>query len=561
MISSGLSIKWIKGGAAVTEDSTRPVYVVNATANGTSILMFRSLQRSQTGLYACVASNNMGMSSSSVSIYGPPDNVANVSFSVDRGMVTLSWTPPASGPFTISYVVHYGLVNASLTSVDTTTSTIQLSGLQGRYVAYVVTVGKTLSTTVQSEPSEMVQFYVPSVDSTTSSAITNGTIAGAIVVFVLIGIAVMCFMTFCYIQRQKTHQMNNNAWVCDEIDQGCSAIELVPPISLPSNIDIPGSLREHDCLSNGYEVDPKWEYPREALQFSEMIHEGSSMVLYKGVAIGIKGEKPIEVAIKLRKQSASEDDVRASLFADMEYLASLGSHPNIVGLLRVCTVESPVCMILEYMCHGDLLGFLRASRGHHGMYTVFPCSDDDIPQVNLTSRDLMSIAAKIASGMAFLAERKVVHGSLCASNVLVGTSLDIKINLRGYELSRDSVWKWMSPETLFDGILNTSCDIWSFGVTLWEIVTVGGTPYAEILAEDLYQQLCNGLRLPCPSHCAQEVYDVMKACWDVEPLRRLSFDHLQARLDALSNSVLLDFGQYDNQQYSQFNDNSLTTLL
>ena len=59
------------------------------------------------------------------------------------------------------------------------------------------------------------------------------------------------------------------------------------------------------------------------------------------------------------------------------------------------------------MCHGDLLGFLRASRGHHGMYTVLPGKRELLPSLNLTSRDLINIATKIASGMTFLAERKV----------------------------------------------------------------------------------------------------------------------------------------------------------
>ena len=89
----------------------------------------------------------------------------------------------------------------------------------------------------------------------------------------------------------------------------------------------------------GEDVDPKWEFPRDLLELSEILYDGFSTVLYKGTANGIKSDKAIDVAVKFCKDQASEEDVRA-LFADMEQLASLGSHPNIVGLLRVCTVES-----------------------------------------------------------------------------------------------------------------------------------------------------------------------------------------------------------------------------
>ncbi len=71
------------------------------------------------------------------------------------------------------------------------------------------------------------------------------------------------------------------------------------------------------------------------------------------------------------------------------------------------THTEPIYVVMEYMCHGDLLGFMRASRGHHGMYTISPGIYNQPPCLTLSSRDLLSIGAKIANGMRYLADRKV----------------------------------------------------------------------------------------------------------------------------------------------------------
>lgn len=76
-------------------------------------------------------------------------------------------------------------------------------------------------------------------------------------------------------------------------------------------------------------------------------------------------------------------------------------------------------MVLEYMCHGDLLGFLRASRGHHGLYTVFPGKREQLPSLNLTSRDIINIATKISSGMMFLETKKVLTTTFVAMCAII----------------------------------------------------------------------------------------------------------------------------------------------
>ncbi len=87
---------------------------------------------------------------------------------------------------------------------------------------------------------------------------------------------------------------------------------------------------------------------------------------------------------------------------------------------------------MEYMCHGDLLGFLRASRGHSGRYTVSPGLGYQPPAINLYPRDLLNIGAKIANGMHYLADRKVCTSSnIHISSVqLVIISLVIYIYLK-----------------------------------------------------------------------------------------------------------------------------------
>jgi len=63
----------------------------------------------------------------------------------------------------------------------------------------------------------------------------------------------------------------------------------------------------------------------------------------------------------------------------------------------------------------------------------------------------------------------------------------------------------MAPETLFDGTANTTSDVWSFGVTLWEIVSIGGSPYFQMRPEDMRKVLEEGYRMPNPDHCSEEM--------------------------------------------------------
>ncbi|XP_026158502.1 fibroblast growth factor receptor 3 isoform X2 [Mastacembelus armatus] len=283
--------------------------------------------------------------------------------------------------------------------------------------------------------------------------------------------------------------------------------------------------------------DPKWEFPRTRLTLGKPLGEGCFGQVVMAEAVGIdkeKPNKPLTVAVKMLKDDATDKDL-SDLVSEMEMMKMIGKHKNIINLLGACTQDGPLYVLVEYASKGNLREYLRARRPPGMDYSFDTCK---IPNEQLTFKDLVSCAYQVARGMEYLASQKCIHRDLAARNVLVTEDNVMKIadfglardvhNIDYYKKTTNGRLpvKWMAPEALFDRVYTHQSDVWSYGVLLWEIFTLGGSPYPGIPVEELFKLLKEGHRMDKPANCTHELYMIMRECWHAVPSQRPTFRQL-----------------------------------
>lgn len=167
-------------------------------------------------------------------------------------------------------------------------------------------------------------------------------------------------------------------------------------------------------------------------------------------------------------------------------------------------------------------------------------------------KDLVFCALDVAKGCRYLESKRFIHRDIAARNCLLSSKGPGRVvKIADFGMARDIYRsdyyrkggkamlpiKWMPPEAFLDGIFTSKTDVWSFGVLLWEVFSLGLMPYTGLPNRDVMQLVTGGGRLDAPLGCPMPIYRVMADCWNPTPELRPSFSNLLDRLTACSQDA------------------------
>ncbi|NWT59045.1 LMTK1 kinase, partial [Erythrocercus mccallii] len=252
------------------------------------------------------------------------------------------------------------------------------------------------------------------------------------------------------------------------------------------------------------------------------------------------GISSTQVVVKELKASASVQDQMQFLEEAQPYRAL--QHTNLLQCLAQCAEVTPYLLVMEFCPLGDLKGYLRSCRGAEAM----------TPDL-LT---LQRMACEVACGVLHLHRNNYIHSDLALRNCLLTADLTVKIGDYGlshckykddYFVTADQLWvplRWIAPELIDEVHGNLlvvdqtkASNVWSLGVTIWELFELGSQPYdhysdRQVLAYAIKEQQ---LKLPKPQlklSLSERWYEVMQFCW-LQPEQRPTAEEVHLLLSYL----------------------------
>ncbi|CAI5527496.1 unnamed protein product [Closterium sp. Naga37s-1] len=274
-----------------------------------------------------------------------------------------------------------------------------------------------------------------------------------------------------------------------------------------------------------------WEIDNDQLKLQHKIASGSFGDLYRGTYCGQ------DVAIKILKAERLNDSLQQE-FAQEVFIMRKVRHKNVVQFIGACTKPPNLSIVTEFMVGGSVYDYLHKHRGSM-----------KLPMV-------LRVGMDVAKGMDFLHKNNIIHRDLKAANLLMDENDVVKVAdfgvarvkaNSGVMTAETGTYRWMAPEVIEHRAYDHKADIFSFGITMWEMLT-GKLPYPDLTPlQAAVSVVQRGLRPPIPKGTHPRLADLFERCWATNPADRPEFSEI-IRVIAEIAQELEEDGEADQQR-------------
>jgi len=277
------------------------------------------------------------------------------------------------------------------------------------------------------------------------------------------------------------------------------------------------------------ETSVKSDIDEQKIQIGHVLQHGAFGTLYEGIYPSTTSEgRNLNTPVVLKYLTVNREtraNVELDFFQEVKILRQL-EHPNIIGYIGSIVDGKHLCLVTQLATEGSLQKVLQ----HGGV---------------MSKQDVRTILLGIARGMRYLHEEKsIMHRDLKTANILITNRLEAKIS--NLSLAREFTgdgssaytvetgsYRWMAPEVIAHLKYNAMIDVYSFAITLWEIITRGQTPFDDLNpVQAAVAVVQRGARPLVPQKCDPLFADLLKRCWKTDPETRPRFREIVTLLEA-----------------------------
>lgn len=354
------------------------------------------------------------------------------------------------------------------------------------------------------------------------------------VVLLLIGIGLLIIL------RKRIHMV--------QLQRGSQSM----PLSLSEpcmEIENSGFLQDEDERVDYYSNLKRklWNIPRDLLDIdiSCVVGVGSYGKFTRGKVQQHGAHTPGLVQVILDRELEKPD--KKLMLQELDLLIKSNEHENLIAFIGICETSTTLFVVLQDI-KMTLKELLLQSR-HRDLQNNKFCL--------LSESKAVQILLDIASGMEYLHSKKICHKRLSCRNIIIADNGVAKVagfglsHIRPLHETPDYI-RWTSHEMLRQTRYNPKADVWSYGVLVWEALTIGATPYPHTVNKDVAARVLRGMRPSQPSYVGDGLFQLCLQCWQVDPDERPSFSSLLNELTHFAEgpgTTCLSFTHYNGFNY------------